>query len=110
MTHSLLPLPSPADLNRWVAWDTGRPSEAPYQLSKARLKELRGIGHKLVEFLSARGRWWQHAAKASPADAPVWVGGLSTARPGEFHGEGFFACGLGLDREGFSVRHPALPG
>lgn len=110
MESTVSSFPRAVELEQRVAWDGTPPEAGACELSTARLKELRGIGHKLVGFLSARGRWWQHAARARPADAPVWAGGLSAVRPGEIREEGFFACCLVLGREGFHLRHLALPG
>ncbi|MFZ4765167.1 MAG: hypothetical protein ACOYMN_09460 [Roseimicrobium sp.] len=78
------------------------------KLPRAMLKDLRAVGHKFDRFLSARAAWWRHAAKAERGQLPSWVRGLD-GPPGEFQGDGLFACGVIVKEHGVRVSHPIFP-
>lgn len=97
------PPASPLSIDQRVAWDGGKSGTAPYEISKARLKELGSIGHKVDRFLAARRRCWQGSAKAAPDSVHAWAGRLSAKPPGELGDSGLFACGLTLSETGFRL-------
>jgi hypothetical protein len=81
----------------------------PYEIGKARLKELGSIGHKVDRFLAARPRCWHGSAKAAPDSVLAWAGRLSAKPPEEMGVSGLFACGLTLGERGFRLQPLMFP-
>jgi hypothetical protein len=81
---------------------------ASVEIAKARLKELRSLGHKVERFLAARAACWKHAGKASATAQAVWMRPGECA-PGELGGDGLFACAVRLGDAGFRLWPPVLP-
>lgn len=92
----------PTKLEGNVAWSNAQ-TGAPVELSKAQLKELRTIGHKVERFLAARGHWWRHSARLEPSALPSWARAEHVLPPGELAGEGLFACAFVDTEVGFKL-------
>lgn len=83
--------------------------DAKVPLNKNTLRDLRGIGHKLERFLTARGKWWRQAQRTGGAANERWKPLFGQRAPSELPHEGVFASFLTVEAPKILLDTAILP-